>query len=503
MQYGQPAYLVCPNHIGMDKIILHRLVAALDDEEVKKAKRFLASPYHTTDPLLERYFAQLCKYRPNMDDHRLSSEVVYRALFPKEAYHEKKMRNLRYKLAQSLRSFLAHQALENDRREQQHLLLKSLADREDYGLFQHEARAFTDMLESDTNRGLDYHWYMAKLFHEMYFHQATGHGHAGQPLFRGAVEHLEKCFSLLMFFYETEAETRRRTLNEDERSVFMEGIRERLAQRFGPDEMPASLFLNLVEPGSRALQELFGALLDNDHLMSHFEFGMAWKILFVHAIMLSNQHDEQDLHELIFRMYRTGIEKQLIRGSELSDPIRFANIALAANLVGEYAWSADFIKANKKHLDDDVQESIVDFCLAHLHYHRGLQTQNPTDLGQALRLISRLEQMDETFEFRIRTLHLRIMYDCLAHDPDIGHTLLDSTRNFKKFLARNRKLSKEKVLSFELFAHHFQKLVKLTMATPKPAEAIASFIKTLETEKGAAFIKWMMERAGKLGEALG
>jgi len=34
----------------MDKIILHQLMAVLGHEELRRVRKFLASPFHNTDP---------------------------------------------------------------------------------------------------------------------------------------------------------------------------------------------------------------------------------------------------------------------------------------------------------------------------------------------------------------------------------------------------------------------------------------------------------------------
>ncbi|MBI1226860.1 MAG: hypothetical protein GC192_16630 [Bacteroidetes bacterium] len=482
----------------MEKIKLYQLLSALTSEDLKAAKKFLASPFHNTDPLMGRYFDHLRKFHPTMNDDLLKNEAVFKHLFPKQyQYDEKKLRNLRHKLTQLLESFLAHHSLQEEQAIQSRLLVGALGNRNAYSLFKKEIEAQTALLEKADNRSLDYFREMAWLQHSLYFHPETESFENNQTPF-SAIDHFEKYFSLSLLCYAAEMNARKKIINEDWQPCFLPEALNKAALQFAPDNRLVELYQQLLSSNEQSLEDLKSALESCEPLMGKFEFGIAWKMLLNKAISLSNRGSDKTTSKMLHGLYQIGITKGLFYDKEARNVIRFINIAQAATLAGEYEWARAFVEQYKVNLEDSERENIELFCLAHLHYHRGRQYNDFKDFAVALDHLAKINHIPDLIEFRMRILQLRAMYDSLSIGPDILPTLLSYTKNFQSYILRNNSLASNRIQAYLSFIKFFKVLTKLKMSNQTSNPTLSSFQKELEGSKEVALKSWLMERANEL-----
>ncbi|MBK9016381.1 MAG: hypothetical protein IPM82_21195 [Saprospiraceae bacterium] len=170
----------------MENTRLLELLRTFSPAELTAFGKYLRSPYHNLREDVVLLFDFFFEKKDSKKTSVFEKETVFKAIFPKEIYDEKRLAYTGSFLHQLAQNFLVINELETENEAAFQLrLAKSLRRR---GLERHYETALKraeDALEAQPHRHLDYH-YLSHLLHlERYEVRRTGAAH-GQPPLSGA-----------------------------------------------------------------------------------------------------------------------------------------------------------------------------------------------------------------------------------------------------------------------------------------------------------------------------
>ena len=179
----------------MENSKLISLLRTFDDSEFRRFDKFVKSPYCNNSKAIQNLWEQLKKYSPNYAASGLDTEKFFKKVFPKEAYDEKKLRQLRSRLLKLIEEFLAIEQFKKDEFLVQQKLAKDYYEKDLYHWFEEGYRNIIDFInKKSVLNELDY-LQLNQLHHELFFNQRSKKSKPNPP-------DLEACSHQLNHYYE-------------------------------------------------------------------------------------------------------------------------------------------------------------------------------------------------------------------------------------------------------------------------------------------------------------
>jgi hypothetical protein len=464
---------------------LLELLRTFSPAELTAFGKYLRSPYHNLREDVVLLFGYFFEKKEARRSGVFEKQTVFKAIFPKEKYDEKRLAYTVSFLLQLAQNFLVINELksENDAAFQLRLA-KSLRRR---GLERHYETTLKkagDALETQPHRHLDYH-YLSHLLHlERYESGArerrTASRHfqeladAGDLFF--IANKLRQSCTALMHKAVSEANLRLELLDE----VLAQVERQNLTQ------VPA---VGVWYFGYRALSEAeprawFGQLREAMRAqVGRFPKAEMREVstlavnCCIRQINTGRGAREQAFWlGQVFEIYREGLDNQVFIENGALSRFTYNNIANAGLGLKAFDWVEEFLTKYKDLLEPRHRESAYLFNLASLHFRK-------PDYGRALELLTQAEFYDVLHNLDARRMLLRIYFD--LGELTALDSLLDS---FTIFLRRHKDVG--------YLRQNYLNLIRLTKKLRQiPAGGHAArerLRREIEETKGLAEREWLL-----------
>lgn len=486
----------------MEKLKLITLLKVFTKEDLKEAKKFLDSPFHNTDPQVRKLFSLLVKFHPDMDSPSLKSEHLFNLMFPRAAYDERKLRNLRHKLTHLLENYLRHATLSTEGNAGQRLLVQAFKRRNSFELFKKEIETAVGRLKASERQGHSRLEELAWLHHQLYFHPDANKSEANHPALFAAIECMEQFFSLVMLCYQAELNVRETLFRERRKSPFFEVVSQFAEQEPGMSLLRSLASEEFWQADKNQFEALKKNLFENHGKMGQFEASLALKMFINQEITRVNK-GEPDAYPSLLSLFQFGLEHELATPQGNMDATWFVTVATTGANAGQFEWTAGFIENYQSKLGEEARQEAVNYSLAYNLYRSGFQNSQPEDYRKAAALLNELPYSNDLlFNLRIRTLQLRIEYDGHERGALPEEHIRHIVTNFVSFLHRHSNLAKDKLEGWRNFTRFYQKLVRLKMEEATTEQNLAAFEEELSTEKIVTFKRWIKEKTEELRQWL-
>lgn len=114
----------------MHKNTLLEIFRSFSNEEISAFDDFLRSPYHNRNSNVIRLFMHIKAYSPGYEDAGLNKEHLWKRIFPDKNYNYGVMKNLVYELKRLASRFIMLKELENNKLEEETLLVRAMGVRD-------------------------------------------------------------------------------------------------------------------------------------------------------------------------------------------------------------------------------------------------------------------------------------------------------------------------------------------------------------------------------------
>ncbi|MBL0340377.1 MAG: hypothetical protein IPP71_05285 [Bacteroidetes bacterium] len=427
------------------------------------------------------FYNLLTDYYPHFTHKDLNRNRVFKVLFAKQEYEDKKLRYVMTDLFKQASSFLKFNALKFHPEESNYLLTSELAKRG-------ADKAFLASYKSEEGNSLwDADYYFNRYREDLTYLNLY------LPRQKRSMEHPIAAIArnLDVFFVSRKLQLLceivnvRNVMSTEYDFILQEQIISVLKQGAFA-EVPViaiyfRIFMTLTEPDEvKNFFELKDLLSINSNLFKRDELRDMYQYLMNYCIKKINLGDSEYVKQL-FKIYQLVIEnKVLFTGDHLSQ-WDFKNIVVIGIRADEAAWVFDFIEEFKKHLLFSERENAYIYNMAYYCFSTG-------QYRKSLSLLRQVEFSDLYYQLDMRAILLKCYYEM-----DDQETFYYHTTAFKVFLSRNKLISDYQRVIYRNMIKYATRLMK-SYGNKKQLEQL---LVEIEQVKQIADINWLRKKIGE------
>jgi len=471
----------------MIKSQLVELLRNFDKKEIRDCRKWLNSPYHNQRQdvidLFEYFFSK--KYINK--DKKLSKEIVFSYLFPKEKYDDAKIRQTMYFLLKVVEDFMIYNRIKNE--EIRNKVILAEIYREEKKLNKYASKSLdlaNNLLEKEAHKDIEFHW-NSYLIRREEVDFTTEHGRFdGTEKFIQSLKAFDLNYAAIKFrdlcvsFFDKNVK-----LNDIEEKII--SVFSEYADQINPSDYPAvviyhQLYKILQNPNDELFESLGTMTIRYKSDFNDDDKRNIFLLIINHCIRQMNSGKRQYLKEA-FTFYKIAIEDQFFIENGILDRYLFRNIVTAGVALKEFDWVFNFIHDYQKFLEEEYRESYVSFCLSSLYFRQG-------DYKKAMQLLAQYEQDDVLLNLNSKVMLIRMYYE--LDEINALESLLGST---KVYLRRKKGVSEGYRVAYSNIIKYTQKLLRVN---PYDKEKKAKLREEIQAANPLIEKQWFLERLEQL-----
>ncbi|MCB0578988.1 MAG: hypothetical protein KDD10_06720, partial [Phaeodactylibacter sp.] len=443
-------------------------------QDIREARKWLASPYHNQRQDLPLLFEQLAAAAP--EGQPLPREQAWQALYPNQPYDDQQLRLLLSYLYRCLEDFLRQREAEQAPWLQQHLLLAAYRRRGLDSHFQKAYRKLHKQQRAETQRPPEYHLAQYWLEQERYQEESTL-GRTREHNLQELEDQLT-CAFLSMKLRQGCFLLAHEAVYKASYHIALEEALLELAGQAPYRDVPAvrvyaHCFRMLRFPEEdRHFADFQNQLFQSIGRFPKPELRDLFLLAINFCIRKINQTAEGYLREAL-ELYQKGLETEVLLENGALSRFTYNNAIGIALRLQEYGWAERFLNHYRPYLETGQQEAAYSLNAARLAFAR-------RQYGQVLAHLQRADYRDLINNMVAKTLQMKAYYELEEFDLLEAHL-----RTMRAFLRRKRHIGYHQQNYLNII-RHTQKLLALNPMDKDAAKALEEEIRNAEplTEKG-------------------
>lgn len=402
--------------------------------EWRRFKEFLASPYFNKRKDLITFFEYIATTVPDLSEKKLSKAVVFKKLYPSQAYDDKQMRYLMNYTLKAAEEFLGQQKVESLALKDNYIL-EELVDRK---LAKHSKRYFDKIANSQTNtkeKTIDYYYsnyQFADIANKHFLNQELRRHDDNLKI---ASDNLDLFYLINKLKYSCEMLNRQKVFSTNYDLSFTNQIYDYLITLRAEKEPLIDIYCQIyatltLEDASTNFQTLKQLVARHDLAIPSIEK----QHIYLYAINYCMRQVKYNVNRNYYanqslELYLEGIQQEFLFVNGYLSPWIFKNVVRMGFNLKKYDWTENFINAFYKKLAIEFQEDALHYNLADLAYRR----KNYEEAQYHLLLV---EYSDVFYSLGAKEVLLKIYYE----NKEV-ESLLSLIASFSIYLRRNKKIS--------------------------------------------------------------
>ena len=467
----------------MQNTLVYTLLRTFTKQDIREARKWLASPYHNQREDLPLLFEKLAAAAP--EGLSLSREQAWQALHSGQPYDDQQLRLLLSYLYRCLEDFLQQREAEQAPWLQQHLLLTAYRKRGLDSHFQKAYRKLHKQQKAESQRPPEHHLAQYWLEQERYQEESTL-GRTREHNLQELEDQLT-CAFLSMKLRQGCFLLAHEAVYKASYRIALEEALLGLATQEPYRDIPAiSVYCHCYRMLRFPEQDQYFTTFQSRLFQSIGLFPQAeLRDLFLLAINFCirkiNQTAEGYLREAL-ELYQKGLETEvLLENGDLSRFTYNNAIGIALRLQ-EFDWAERFLHHYRPYLEAGQEEAAFSLNAARLAFAR-------RQYGQVLAHLQRADYRDLINNMVAKTLQMKAYYELEEFDLLEAHL-----RSMRAFLRRKRHIGYHQQ-NFLNIIRYTQKLLALNPMDREAGKALEESIRNAEplTEK-----EWLLEKVGRV-----
>ncbi len=476
-----------------------QILASLNDDELSRFDKFIASPFFNTSNELISLFKTVRKYYPEFDNPALEPEKIYKKLYPKRQYKEGTIRNLLSELSALSEKFLAFVNYETSF-EYGSKLLGEINNRGLNKFFNKNYQKFCKDNEESTEV------FAQKLINEFFLQHAYSisiKNDYNEETLRAIYSRAETllCFLLVEFLMD---EIGAKSLERSYRMVidnnivqkFLEssdisGLISVLKRNKNPhaERMEFYYLLNLAASNkdgktNENFEKCYDMFKKIQKKTSFIEQRRLY-VLLLNVIKLNITTDNLYLSKRLFELTKEMVEKGLTSDArgEIHN-VEFSNAILTAINVKETEWAAWFLESKRDKLDPEIRADFYYFYKARIIFEEKKYIESNE-------LLSKISKDSILFKMDAKVLKMMNYYEL-----NYTESAFSQAETFRQFLSYSDKISDNRK---ELNVNFLKFFLKLLRIKSEDSKDDITLLKKEISECGMLRNKsWLIDKADEL-----
>ncbi len=483
----------------MQNAILIQTLSTFSKRELTRFCHFVHSPFFNKHRQLQNLTDYIANVYPDFKSPKLARSTVFKHLFPKEKYHEKKLNNLISDLLKLLETYLAQLAFEEEDATivKTTLLLAQLRER---GQEKHFMRSLKRSQQKQAKQVLQDRYYY---YHNHLLAKEADLFYAAQQK-RQKDENLQLKSDQLDVFYMAsklrdycEMVNRSNVLSVQYDMRLMPVILNYLQTHLLTYEAYPSISIyyqilrTLTEPTvEEHYQKLIVVLAQNAHLFSVKEAYEMYAYAQNYCIKKINQGN-MDYMQALFVLYQQLLTKNLLLDDGYLSEWHYKNIVTVGLRLNQYEWTEQFINQYKEKLPPNKVENAFHYNLASLYYSQ-------EQYGKAQQLLMTIDFTDMVYYLDSKSMLLKIYYD--LNESDALYALFDAVNIYLK---RNKLVSKYQHTIYHNLFRFAKRAYKIKESKAynnkeKNEQKINQLQQQMQTHQQIANANWLRQKVTEL-----
>ena len=437
------------------------LLQTFDNTQLKAFDKFIHSPYFNTSEVCIRLWQQVYKHAPSFESNLLDKEKIYKKIYPKENFHDKKLRQLRSRLLKLVEEFMAVENFKKDEFRFKKEIANAYLDKgmKDHfeGKYEQLKKSFDDekfLTASDLHHKLSLH-------HYSYFNEHYIKGNSTPNDLAVATQLLDQYYTQQKLLYTIEWITYSNLFNykmpENIKTfiTFLEQKKQEQASsssQFIFENAIKLLLQENVEIGYSIFIQIKQEFISNYEKLNKTEKIIVLRLLINFCLKASRKG--KNLNKSIFQLNQLGLTDGAIFQRGLMTNISFSNIVGTAIKLKEIDWAVNFIKKESYRLYEPQSDSYRSLLEASLYFYK-------EEYKDCLMLLSNMDSMSHIMmEISKRGLKLRAAFECYLKDENYAPMVTTNIESFNKFLSRKEVVTDLRKDAFSNFVRFLKRLFR-------------------------------------------
>jgi len=468
-------------------------------EELKLFDKFLESPFIKSRRNLHPILEGILKYYPEFLSPELTKENLFKELFVKEDYNDKKIMNLIFDLTKAAEDFLVHKAVDEDEIGSMMYLCRAYYKTKMLDSSMKVIKGVEKIIEPNFSTSYDYFSKLKQIlaYKEAYLTEQNDF----DKLINIKLKYFEASATQFIIDY-TELlsykETMLQTYDKKIESNFIKSVVEsfNMEKFIKLTEKASGLNTNLIllhyyrlktveSPNDLnhyyELRDFFYKIIDT---LSRSEKYFVFSHLVNYCVQQFGKNFEEVKLEGL-NVYKKMIENDAFSSSESEhmQTLTYRNIIQFCLTNKDAKWMEYFINEYTEKLSPEIRNDLKNFAFADLHFME-------KNFDKALEFTSKINHEFFLFKMDLKNLLLNIYYELNYTEP--AFSLVDS---YKHFIANSKEISELHKETIKNYLKYY--LIILKIKTKQSKEDIGEMKQKIKNEKKIVFRGWML---GKLEE---
>ena len=451
----------------------------LQPHEFRKLGKMARSPFFTQNPHLLALYQYLKPDYPDFNNPRLDKPKVFRKIFPGHQYSDIKMRNLMRDLSSLVEELLVFNALQNEASLKKKLITDEYLNRKKEQLFHTELKQLRKGIENSPYRDAKYFYTQYQLNQlELDALQSTN--------LKKRMELLDHSIGSLSNFHELSA-----IKLETEKLAFSSFY----SQHPEPyHDIRGNIIYQIYAQTKTLYQtenlELLTAIKDKiiRHQNEIRKPQQLELLLFLINFGVGKMREDDLLYnDMVFDLYQTGMENQIIAWDGTISDTTFLNIVVTGAKAGQSDWVKTFLKNYAELLAGQARIDVTALAYIYFYFHQ------KNFLG-VIQLLGQHHFTNLLQHIGARVYALRAYYELSLSDHSYQDFLFDKIHAFERFIRRNNKLSEEKQKAYLNFTAFLRTLAHQRSAGPLGKAAQSKLKRRLHNQQVTISRSWLLKK---------
>ena len=432
---------------------LFHFLSLLAPEEQKSFGVYIRSPWFNKKEELVQFWELLRKKMLNHASRELTEEEIFSSIFPGREFNQNIIRKLRSGLLTLVVKYLSQLQFEQEKPEQDLLLLRQLNRRLENKYFLPVYKDAIKGLETHTHKGVAHFRAHFQLETERHIFQNRQVDRTSGGNLESVLENLENDYRLNRLKWAVEVLNHQKILGGPIPDLGnMEEI-NRISQEKNEQDLPLircyfEAYKMMSDSGNPVHFDLlrsnlteFNAQLPSNELINFYGWALNYCVRKINAGELNYQR-------ALLELYQEMMEQDLLLVEGKISPLHFKNMVMIGSKLEEFTWVESLISAHIGNFQGGNNANISEFYTGILNFFK----RNFTAAARSLNKV--LEDYDDVFYgLDARSYLLRIFYE--EKDADGMEALCNS---FRIFLHRKNELSEIHKDNYNTFIRLFRRL---------------------------------------------
>ena len=437
------------------------LLQTFDNTQLKAFDKFIHSPYFNTSQACIRLWQQVYKYAPRFESNLLDKEKIYKKVYHKEIFNDKKLRQLRSRLLKLVEEFMAIENFKEDEFSFKKEIANAYLDKGMKDHFEGKYRELQQSFIGRKNLSSKELEQKLSLHHRLYFNELHVKDAKYSLDLEKATHQLEEYYHYQKLLYTIEwLSTNTIFKHKIPASIktFIESIVQGSTENYSNSR--EIIFENAIK--ILVIQDIditFPIFIQvKQNLTKQYEhLNKIDKIILLRLLInycIKTSRKGKYLTSQMFQLYQLGLTDNSLFQKGLMTNISYINIVTTAIKLRKFDWTEDFINKESHRLYEAQSQLYRNMTKAILYYYK-------KEYKNCLMLLSNLDSFNNVvMEISKRGLKVRTAFECYLIDESYRPIVYANLESFHKYLNRKEFVSDNIMKSFLNFVGFTKRFIK-------------------------------------------